>query len=286
MDLGRQTDRNGLSRQTMDKGWHNPMGVRERFSQNLRRLSATKKSHAQVARDLGINRQQFNNYVTGKNLPNESVIDNICRYFKVDLEDMFAKHSNNELTFDFFNQYQKNVLHFFHQREIKSQNFNLKNGLYFIDYSLPYDGKEIIQSLIAINNDNGICSFRRITNLNTNGGKFRPSTQSVHVGVALFRANLLFLFGLDRFNDYYPSFHLGYTIPSSKIIYAGIATVRTGSQFRDVPFAITEVGGEITVADALKQASARSTSDVSNQDEVKHFLNNIKDGKDRLFNYR
>lgn len=54
------------------------------FGDNLRVLCARRPSIASVARDLDINKVQFNRYLTGQSYPKPEVLKQICRYFEVD----------------------------------------------------------------------------------------------------------------------------------------------------------------------------------------------------------
>ena len=60
------------------------MSVLLNFGKNLRKLSTTRQTIAQVCRDLDINRVQFNRYMSGHSFPKPNVLDRICRYFNVD----------------------------------------------------------------------------------------------------------------------------------------------------------------------------------------------------------
>lgn len=54
------------------------------FGENLRLLCAAKPSVASVARDLEINRVQFNRYLKSESFPKPAVLKRICNYFEVD----------------------------------------------------------------------------------------------------------------------------------------------------------------------------------------------------------
>ncbi len=54
------------------------------FGHNLRSLCAHRASIAAVARDLDINKVQFNRYLTGQSFPKPAVLERICDYFDVD----------------------------------------------------------------------------------------------------------------------------------------------------------------------------------------------------------
>ena len=60
------------------------------FSKNLRHICAEKVSVAQVCRDIGINPQQFNRYLTGAGMPSAHNLRRICLYFEVGEQDLLA----------------------------------------------------------------------------------------------------------------------------------------------------------------------------------------------------
>lgn len=61
-----------------------PSELRNMFGANLRKLSADFPSISALARDLGINRTQFNRYLSGESFPRPDVLGRICDYFGVD----------------------------------------------------------------------------------------------------------------------------------------------------------------------------------------------------------
>jgi len=58
--------------------------ARRVFSANLRAACARQPSISQVCRDLGINRQQFNKYLSGASFPSAYNFRRICAYFELD----------------------------------------------------------------------------------------------------------------------------------------------------------------------------------------------------------
>ncbi len=61
-----------------------PSELREVFGSNLRKLSQASVSISQLCRDLGINRTQFNRYLSGESFPRPDVLHRICDFFGVD----------------------------------------------------------------------------------------------------------------------------------------------------------------------------------------------------------
>jgi len=54
------------------------------FSENLRQLSEAEPSKTELCRKLGINRNQFNRYLSGQASPRPLQLHRICEYFQVD----------------------------------------------------------------------------------------------------------------------------------------------------------------------------------------------------------
>ena len=58
------------------------------LSKNLREICDQQQSVAQVCRELGINRQQFNKYLSGKSTPSAYNLSRIGEYFRLDPHDL------------------------------------------------------------------------------------------------------------------------------------------------------------------------------------------------------
>lgn len=54
------------------------------FPENLKKLCSVEKSIADVCRNIGINRQQFNKYLNGSSTPSTYNMRKICNYFQID----------------------------------------------------------------------------------------------------------------------------------------------------------------------------------------------------------
>nr|WP_321509246.1 helix-turn-helix transcriptional regulator [uncultured Celeribacter sp.] len=61
-----------------------PTDLRGIFGANLRELAAREPSVAQLCRNIGINRTQFNRYLNGEAFPRPDVLYRICCHFDVD----------------------------------------------------------------------------------------------------------------------------------------------------------------------------------------------------------
>lgn len=64
--------------------------TRKTIASNIGRLVNTRGNISAVCRRLGINRQQFNKYLTGQHLPSQVNINAICDYFDVTFADLIS----------------------------------------------------------------------------------------------------------------------------------------------------------------------------------------------------
>jgi transcriptional regulator with XRE-family HTH domain len=62
---------------------------KENFARNLVVLCKSFSSVAEICRRSGVNRQQFNKYLSGKHLPNGRVRAQIAAFFQVEEDDLF-----------------------------------------------------------------------------------------------------------------------------------------------------------------------------------------------------
>lgn len=62
----------------------NPAQIRTIFGENLQQMAQGHTSVTALAHELGINRTQFNRYLSGESFPRPDVLARICTFFKVD----------------------------------------------------------------------------------------------------------------------------------------------------------------------------------------------------------
>ncbi|MBY5973605.1 helix-turn-helix domain-containing protein [Pseudooceanicola marinus] len=74
VSLGFKTDQSDLK----------PVEIRGIFGANLRQLSSQYPSIAGLCRELGINRTQYNRYLSGESFPRPDVLHRICQFFGTD----------------------------------------------------------------------------------------------------------------------------------------------------------------------------------------------------------
>ena len=67
------------------------------FGAHLRALCAQKASASHVARELGINRQQFARYLNGTSIPRAGLIDQIAKYFDISVGQLFGSSASEPI---------------------------------------------------------------------------------------------------------------------------------------------------------------------------------------------
>src|SRR5210317_1750974 len=70
------------------------MNISHDFSKNLKLLCSRYHSIAQICRDIGINRQQFNRYLNRGGMPSAHNLFRIARYFVVSEEELMMDHND------------------------------------------------------------------------------------------------------------------------------------------------------------------------------------------------
>jgi transcriptional regulator with XRE-family HTH domain len=250
-------------------------GLRARFAKNLRRLSSGAESYAAVARAVGINRQQFNDYLTGNNLPNETIIKKLCKHFGVDLSEFFLIEAatQKQYSFDQIDAKSSNFLLSFIKAHSQKQEYLPKSGLYYIYFLVPNEKDLIVCSLLAIDNQAGLCKFRRITRLTGEQFFLRPKKYSVHAGFMTYSKEEIFMFGANILDEFTPSVMMCRPVVSKDILFHGMAFVNAPSAFAITDFVILKPQGNLAPREALRNVKLhRSDSTELCQAAVRYLL--------------
>src|SRR4051812_30936307 len=74
------------------------MSLRENLSTNLRKLCREHGSVAAICREMGVNRQQFDRYLTMDALPNKATTERICRYFGIEEAELYRDPASADVS--------------------------------------------------------------------------------------------------------------------------------------------------------------------------------------------
>lgn len=226
--------------------------LRTRFAQNLRRLSRQKRNFAEVSNELGINRQQFNDYLNGRSLPNEQIVLNILRYFNIDISELFSRNMILEAP-PLESIYNNNIFRTFDAilKNNRSSRF-IKTGLYYVYFPIDADMKYILCSLLAIRVEGSVTTFRRITKIISPNYEAANHIRGIHKGIILTINNRVLFYGFDSANNYAPSLLVGDLTLSSEVFISGISLISAPFDYRNTPFAIYPIGKNTSIGEAMK----------------------------------
>ncbi len=168
------------------------------FSSNLRNLCTEKPSITHVCREVGINRQQFNRYLSGKGLPSAYNLRRICNYFDLKEADLFLPYERFE------------TLHIINPQKSTKTPINILSqafpgklgamrrylGVYYSHFFTPsWDGK-ILRGLVLLYEKDGYVISRSVER-----GTNPEETIRIKVrydGLASYRKNRIFLVESER----------------------------------------------------------------------------------------
>lgn len=204
------------------------------FAANLRRLCASATSIADVCRDTGINRQQFNKYLAGRSIPSARVLRKICLRLGVS-EDALLGEANTPSTdstaspdrlvkeldrlFGLFLPGSKPL--------ISSTAMELEAGAYYAYFPFAgFDGY-LLRSYMETRWHNDTLFFTRLTSVRNSDGRSGFHVRSRHYGIAIASQKDVTLLARNRQQPFQISamnldparifgrFHVGLTITRS-----------------------------------------------------------------------
>jgi transcriptional regulator with XRE-family HTH domain len=136
-----------------------PAQLRAVFGDNLRALSADYPSIAGLCRDLGINRTQFNRYLTGESFPRPDVLHRICQFFGTDARILLEP--SNHLTSASFDLLSHPVVSgFFGEKPVAVPESLFPNGIYRFVRRSFVDETLFVRGLIIIHREDGYTFLR------------------------------------------------------------------------------------------------------------------------------
>jgi transcriptional regulator with XRE-family HTH domain len=162
------------------------------FAINLRRLTEKKGAIALVCRDLVMNRQQFNKYLSGTTLPSPQTLRKLADYFGVDQRAMFspaeAPHQLPGLE-QLDSRIAKTLLDILSH----STNTQFREGCYMIYYPWLGSSKEIVRAAMVVFKAGEQTCFRRYTKLSVEGKGSARGAFGRHEGIIIEKMGRVFL---------------------------------------------------------------------------------------------
>lgn len=168
--------------------------VHKQFSENLRALCLKKGTIADVCRDLEINRQQFNKYLSGASLPNPATMVKLAKYFGVDQIAFFQspralRGSVADETYSGMHKLfldNPDVIRHLDRTASQSLDVPVQDGCYHLYYPWLFDPALVVRAVVVIFRRDGFTYFRRYTRLQTGTSqKLRHYPRGWHEGLVV-----------------------------------------------------------------------------------------------------
>ncbi len=239
------------------------MSIREAMSENLSRLCGAEKSIAAVCRATGINRQQFNRYLSGNTLPNKNNMGKICRYFRIHESDLFRipEEKPNERTPDEADAWAqvdlRSAVRMLHGEGPTS----VPPGLYFVNFAHPHDPGSIMRSTLVVRRDGNLSTFRRLTGISEPKGSWWSHFNGDHKGIILERRHWLYFVALNSVGTHDPTMLVLQWIPNSDPILGGHASILTPLGPTVTAVVMSPCGNRVGLRSAIKSSHVYSVDD-------------------------
>jgi transcriptional regulator with XRE-family HTH domain len=146
----------------------NSASVYKNFAENLLALSVRNVSIAKTCRDLNINRQQFNKYLSGNVLPNEATLERITKLFNINALELFKPLNSDPSTLtkdvNFVEKTKRLAALETTISELKTKRieYPLRPGVYSYFLTYESDISKCMRGIIAISVEDGVTFFTRV----------------------------------------------------------------------------------------------------------------------------
>ena len=172
--------------------------MHEDFARNLRLLCSYYRSIAEVCRRLGINRPQFNRYLSGRYRPSAHTLRRFCDFFGVEEHEILLPSGQFERLVQVrprapasSEPESPESRHFAHLKDIGTPGLDKYLGYYFENYlSMACSGK-LLRTLVCLEQHNDRVCYQRTERLVEH--PHEKAYHGIYVGIAHFLTDRIFL---------------------------------------------------------------------------------------------
>jgi transcriptional regulator with XRE-family HTH domain len=252
------------------------MSLRENLAVNLRRLCAMHGSIAAVCREMGVNRQQFDRYLSMDALPNRATTTRICQYFAIEEAELYRDPE----TFDGFDGPVKPAK----PRDptgdgpIEGRVFapplpQIAPGFYLTYFSIPESPDETLCAVTAIRTEGERTTFRRMTGLSESRTSRWSYFVGDHEGIVMERNNWFYFLALNRRGAKEPTFMSLRSVPyAPETLLCGHGMIFTGTTPSVTTTVMRPAPKGISLRNALRSAKVYNSSDPAIGSLISHAL--------------
>ena len=170
------------------------------FADNLRAMCARQGSIAAVCRALGMNRQQFNKYLSGSTLPSAATLEKICSFFRIESGTLFHDPARLQKPTEeaLLGGLPLHGLGFAASAFAAMQPTTLHAGCYHLYTPWPRDMAKSLREAVLIQKKGGTTVFTRFTKYRAVGQQRHYYLSGRHDGIVLESERARFLLSLNR----------------------------------------------------------------------------------------
>lgn len=238
------------------------MGIHICFAENLRQLCYRYQSIAEVCEGIGINRQQFNKYLAGKNLPNALTLQRICRFLGIAEEELFqlgprganpgqpAQPNPLPAPPQLFAADEINRLCGAAVRDAASA---MLPGRYHCYFPLQNNGQYLLRTLVCVRRCAKGVAFSRLTVFPAAAGSRKFLARAKHEGLVVANSSEIYLLGANKSPPHQLSF-ISLERPSGGVpfLLSGLAIIKTSSVPMSARACLQYLGNSMSARDAIR----------------------------------
>ena len=174
--------------------------VREVFARNLNVLCRRYGNYSEVARQLGITRQQLRKHLQAESLPTERTLARMSRFFKVEETDLVDPDFRAE-TSSRAHRYATEIVSALSRTDPP----DLPEGWFDLYFSFPNEPDALLRALVLTRHVESTVEFRRITSFYRRDRSDWRFFRGDHRGIAVQAADAVYLCGVNRLPTFEPS---------------------------------------------------------------------------------
>jgi transcriptional regulator with XRE-family HTH domain len=211
------------------------------FAVNLRQACLRYRTISEVCDGIGINRQQFNKYLSGTSMPNALTLERICRFLGVRQSDLFEQSGFREDQTQLIGRPEGEPFSFLcaGDRDFDISVNDLRNGNYFCYTPLNVMPGIVVRGLLRIRRVGGKVEFVRLSVFTTAKASRQPFARGRHAGTVFANAQEIYLLGRNRYEPRQLSMMtIDKANSFNRKIYTGILTTRTSNMLSAMRFCL------------------------------------------------
>jgi transcriptional regulator with XRE-family HTH domain len=233
-------------------------------------------SIAAVCREMGVNRQQFDRYLSQDALPNRATTIRICQYFGIEEAELYRDPETLEgldRPVQGGRDRSAGLDGPIAARIFAPPPPTIAPGFYQTYFAIPGSPDQVACAITSIRSEGGRTTFRRLTGLAESKGTDWSYFKGDHEGAVLERFNWFFFLGINRREPKEPTYmSLQWGPFSPETLLCGHATIFTQTGPSIVTTVMRAAPKGISLRNALRSARVYRASDPAVGSLVAHAL--------------